>query len=288
MINDFITKYYIDPIRYSQPYNIVDTLTYAVILIIAVYLIYRWLNRTGFPVDGKFVLATVPFIVTGGLLRVVEDTGYITSDIHFLLITPLIFFVIFFLTVTSLLLSRILERTGKIASYHTAYAGFGIVGCIIATIFLTWFGLTYSQVSISILLIILTLATVAASVVWGCMRYVLKWEYVSDPLYCILIFGQMLDASATSYGIDLHSMGYSESHVVGGALITWAGTAFSMFPLKLVILFPAVYILQQYRKESSADTLAPDSFGHDHPGISAGCAGYGQNGIVYMTPSWRK
>ena len=83
------------------------------------------------------------------------------------------------------------------------------------------------------------------------MRYVLKWEYVSDPLYCVLIFGQMLDASATSYGIDLHSMAYTESHVVGGALIAWTGTAFSMFPLKLAVLFPAIYILQQYPEGGS-------------------------------------
>ncbi len=82
------------------------------------------------------------------------------------------------------------------------------------------------------------------------MRYVLKWEYASDPLYCVLIFGQLLDASATSYGIDLHSIVYTESHVVGGALIAWTGTAFSMFPLKLAVLFPAVYILQLYRKEA--------------------------------------
>ena len=159
MITEFITKYYIDPIRYGQPYNIVDTLTYAVILIIAVYLIYRWLNRTGFPVDGKFVLATIPFIVLGGLLRVVEDTGYITSDLHFLLITPLIFFVIFFITVAALLLSRTLERAGKIASYPVVYAGIGALGCMLSAAFLVWWGLTYSQVSVSILLIILTLAT---------------------------------------------------------------------------------------------------------------------------------
>ena len=33
MISDFIYKYYIDPIRYEQPYNTVDTITYALILV---------------------------------------------------------------------------------------------------------------------------------------------------------------------------------------------------------------------------------------------------------------
>ena len=250
MIGEFITTYYIDPIRYGQSYNVVDTLTYAIILIISVYLISRWLNQTGIPVDGKFVLATVPFIVLGGLLRVVEDTGFITSDLHFLLITPLIFFTIFFFTVAALLLSRTLEQAGIIVSYHTGYAGIGTISCILAAAFLIWYGLTYSQIAVGILLIILALAIVTFVAVWGFMRYALKWEYASDPLYCVLIFGQLLDASATSYGIDLHSISYVESHVVGGALIEWTGTAFSMFPLKLAVLFPAIYVLQQYRKEA--------------------------------------
>ncbi|MCX6692401.1 MAG: DUF63 family protein, partial [Methanoregula sp.] len=40
MISEFIYKYYIDPIRYGQPYNVVDTLTYAVILIVCIFIFY--------------------------------------------------------------------------------------------------------------------------------------------------------------------------------------------------------------------------------------------------------
>ncbi|MDD1665927.1 MAG: DUF63 family protein, partial [Methanomicrobiales archaeon] len=63
MISDFIYKYYIDPIRLGQPYNIVDTLTYAIILVISVYLVYRWLRRSGVALDEHFVLATIPYVV---------------------------------------------------------------------------------------------------------------------------------------------------------------------------------------------------------------------------------
>ncbi len=41
MIREFLYKYYIDPIRYGEAYTLVDTLTYALILIAAVYLVYR-------------------------------------------------------------------------------------------------------------------------------------------------------------------------------------------------------------------------------------------------------
>jgi uncharacterized membrane protein len=93
---------------------------------------------------------------------------------------------------------------------------------------------------------------VATTIVWAFMRYVLSWTYVADPLYITLLFGQLLDASATSYGIDLHpSVQYVEQHVVGSALIDATGTAFVMFPLKLIVLFPAIYVMEMYRKEAN-------------------------------------
>ena len=96
------------------------------------------------------------------------------------------------------------------------------------------------------------MAVTATAIVWAFMRYVLRWEYVSDPLYVMLLFGQLLDASATSYGIDLHpGIQYIEQHVVGSILIDWTHTAFVMFPLKLVVLFPAIYVMQIYRKEAN-------------------------------------
>ena len=96
------------------------------------------------------------------------------------------------------------------------------------------------------------MAITATTIVWAFMRYVLKWTYVADPLYITLLFGQLLDASATSYGIDLHpSVQYVEQHVVGSALISATHTAFVMFPLKLIVLFPAIYVMEMYRKEAN-------------------------------------
>jgi len=252
MISDFIYKYYIDPIRYEQPYNIVETVTYALILIAAVYIIYRWFKKSEFPLDGPFVLATLPYVVFGGVLRVVQDTRMITSDLQFLIVTPFIYFVIFFYTFSILVLSHYLERKGLCTSYIKVYAGVGIFSVFCVALFLLAWGMRYTQIDLFVLAVIPLMALVATLLIFACMRYILKWQYVSDPLYIALIFGQMLDASATSYGIDLHpSVQYIEQHVVGSALIEWTHTAFVMFPLKLVVLFPAIYIMEMYRKEAN-------------------------------------
>lgn len=253
MIREFLYKYYIDPIRYGQPYTLVDTLTYALILIAAVYLVYRGLRRYKIAIDDELVLATMPFVVLGGLLRVVEDTGMITSDFRFLLITPLIFFTIFVVAAVALFAGKIAENEGIVARYSRVYGGVGIAACVAAGAALVWFGLTETTIALDVLAAILVLASVTSLALWALLVYGAKWEYASNILYKLLIFGHMLDASATSYGIEIHPVHYVEQHVVGSNLIEATGTAFSMFLLKIVVIIPAIYILEQYRREGNPD-----------------------------------
>jgi uncharacterized membrane protein len=260
MISEFIYKYYIDPIRYGQPYNVVDTLTYALILVLGVYILYRWLmrsrylNRIRLTIDTPFILATLPYVVLGGLLRVVQDTGMITGNIQFLLVTPLIYFVLFFFTLGMIFLSRYLQAQGYIKNFLSAYAFAGTMSVVTVALILAAWGITRTQIDLTVLFVIPLMAVAATAILWAFMRYVLSWKYVNHPLYITLLFSHMLDASATSYGIDMHpALRYVEQHVVGSNLIAWTHTAFVMFPLKLVVLFPAIYVLEMYRPEADPD-----------------------------------
>ena len=254
MIWDFIYKYYVDPIVYGQPYNIVDTLTYALVLIVAIYIIYRWLSRSAIVrVDSRFILATLPYVVLGGLLRVVEDTGMISPPWQYLLVTPLIYFVLFAFTVTILVVCASAGKAGLVRDYARWYAGAGVLSCGVVAGLLVSFGLSNGVLALDVLGIILGMGVATTLLVYGVMRYLLGWRYVADPLYGALLFGQLLDASATSYGIDLHEIPYMEVHVVGSNLIELAGTAFVMFPLKLAVLFPGIWVLQHYREEGAPE-----------------------------------
>jgi uncharacterized membrane protein len=242
----------------GEAYNIVDTLTYAIILVLAVYLLYRWLSTStwlsdiGISVDRAFVLATIPYVILGGVMRVVEDTGMIEGPAKFLLITPLIYFVLFLFTVSMMFLALFLVKRGIAGSFAAVYGGAGAFALFVASLVLLAWGMNHRGIDLFILCVIPLMALVATTLVWLFMRYVLQWAYVADPLYITLLFGQLLDASATSYGIDLHpSVQYVEQHVVGSALIGATGTAFVMFPLKLVVLFPAIYVMEMYRKEAN-------------------------------------
>ena len=176
----------------------------------------------------------------------------IQSDIQFLIVTPFIYFIIFFYTISILIISRYLTKQGMWGNYLTLYAGAGIFSVFCVSLVLVGWGMTHAHLDLFVLAVIPLMAVTATILVWSFMRYVLKWKYVTDPLYLTLLFGQLLDASATSYGIDLHpSIHYIEQHVVGSSLIEMTHTAFVMFPLKLVVLFPAIYIMEQYRKEAN-------------------------------------
>ena len=258
MISEFIYKYYIDPVKYGEPYNVVETLTYALFLVLAVYLLYRWMSRStwlsniGFKIDASFILATLPYVVLGGVLRVIQDAGMITGDLQFLIVTPPIYFVLFFFTIGMIFLALYLQVQGLIKNFLTFYALAGCMAVLVVVLILAAWGINHTHIDLFVLWIIPLMAITATALVWAFMRYVLRWHYVTDPLYLTLIFGQLLDASATSYGIDMHpTIQYIEQHVVGSGLINLTGTAFVMFPLKLVVLFPAIYIMQLYRKEAN-------------------------------------
>jgi uncharacterized membrane protein len=215
--------------------------------------VYRWLRRSGVTLDGQFVIATIPYVVLGGLLRVVEDTGMIESDLRFLLVTPLIFFVVFLIASGSLVLSRILEKLRLIPRFLTFYGGIGAGAVAAVALLLGWFGLTRTTIDPMVLAAILLLAAATSLAVMALLQLGFRWEYARDPLYRLLIVGHMLDASATGYGIDFGPIPYREVHVVGSALIRWTGTAFSLFPLKLLVVIPAIYVLELYRREGNRE-----------------------------------
>ncbi len=75
----------------AEAYNIVNTLAYALILIPAVILIYRVLERLKVAVDARFILMLTPFLVLGGAARALEDAEYFSAPLAYAFISPLIY-----------------------------------------------------------------------------------------------------------------------------------------------------------------------------------------------------
>jgi uncharacterized membrane protein len=75
----------------AEAYNAVNTLAYALILVPAIVLIYRVLERLKVRVDTRFVLMLTPFLVLGGAARALEDAQYFSKPLSYAFISPLIY-----------------------------------------------------------------------------------------------------------------------------------------------------------------------------------------------------
>ena len=240
-IADFIATYYLDPIRNHTGYNIVNTVTYALVLVVCVYYLLRLLERLNFTIDRTFIRAFLPFMVFGGTSRALVDAGVYPDTA--LLITPGIYVTIAAISFAALLASKALERKKGVPYDRTLLA----TGCVAA--------------GINILLVLSSLVRPGAAVyIFGCFAlfYVpvvlLSRRYPASFLggNAYIIGAHLFDASTTFTGIQFY--GYVEQHVLTGTFIDLAGP-WIMFPLKLVFITVSLYLLEWIIPESDTESL---------------------------------
>ncbi len=241
-VRDFIYRYYVEPVLYDTGYNPINTLTWAVLLIIFIILLFKLLKRLDIRIDEKFIFANLPYVVGGGLLRVVEDSEILLPPLKYLLITPLIYFFVFFIAISVLLFSAYLRKHGM--KYHIIYCSGGIVFAFIVLSVLLF---RNSIDNPAVLPAAISLATIGTAVIYP----LLKKMAIASTLNITVIFAHMFDASATFIGIDFFS--YWEKHVLPSFFINLTGTAAVMYPLKIVVFIPLLYLLDRGMEEDEIE-----------------------------------
>ncbi|MBU6998451.1 MAG: DUF63 family protein [Theionarchaea archaeon] len=233
MIPEFIQEYFVDPIKYGEGYNWINTLTYGIILVIASYAVYTYL-RNKITMDRHFYYSVGLFVLVGGSARVVKDMGVSES---YILVTPLIFFLIFAITFISLVV--LVKWKGE--KYYTYLAAEAVVlFCVILGILAynaeayNWKGLLY----------IVATAVSVTVLVYYISKY-MNLQFITRNIE--IMGGHMLDASATSFGLAM--FGYFEQHMLPGMLIRWFDTPFVMFPLKIVVVGAALSFIEDIEDE---------------------------------------
>lgn len=237
----------------SSTYTVVQTVIYALLVILGLYLLYKWLKKIGIAIDTRLIISSITYIIFGGILRVIEDTNMVPDPWWILFITPQVYILTLIFAGAVLFISYLLEKKKIVDTYVKPYAGTGILCCVVSFLILCIFGIMTGNFNGIDGLIVVGAAAAALLGIWALLRYVFKWEYASHPMYIALLASHMLDASATSFAISFR--GYYEQHVLGGALIELTGTPYIMFALKVAVLIPAVWILEKFRKESGMEAF---------------------------------
>ncbi len=238
----YIYKYYISGIVNDTSYNPVDTVTYAILLGISIFGVLRLLEKLNVQIDTRFIAAVTPYILAGSSLRVLEDSNVFTPPLRYLFITPIIYFFIFFVTISILSFAVALERKGKIKDYHSFFGYFGIAWTLVNLAALLAVGEVKNPVPAAAILILGVLST---SVIYFISRMA-NFTLLTNRLNISILFTHLLDASSTFIGMDW--LGYYEKHVVPTFFIDFAGnfTAYPaavMYPLKLLVFIPVLYML---------------------------------------------
>jgi uncharacterized membrane protein len=243
-LGNFVNEYYINPVIYDTGYNPVNTVTWAIILGLSLFGVVKLLNKLNLTVDEVFIFAVSPYIFVGGSLRVVEDAGIVAAPFKYLLITPLIYFFIFFVCVGTLALSVGLQRAARI-NYYWPFATVGVAWGVL-NVWLLYVNAT--SFNGAIFALILAVGTAIGVLIYAIARF-LDFALLKDRVNAYVLGGQMLDATATSFGLTF--LPYAEKHVLPNFLIEATGTAFVMYPLKLIVTIPVLFIIDQYLKTES-------------------------------------
>jgi uncharacterized membrane protein len=257
-IEDFFQTYYIDPIYQGTGYNIVNTLTYAILLVFIVILVYNLLRHFKIKIDNKFFLGILPFIFLAGILRSFEDLleatganesllGTVFSPFviaangtfrNILLVTPPVYLTMLFVIAFSLSIAVFLERTLKLP-YHKSWFAMGSV-----LSFLVLIQLPVSNIYAAVLM--LGIAFFWIVVILAAKKYISpRNEFVKKVLTrenSFILSVHMFDASTTF--VALQFFDYFEQHVLPGFLISFFGPGV-MFLLKLAVVSIVLYYIDK-------------------------------------------
>ncbi|MEA1966435.1 MAG: DUF63 family protein [Euryarchaeota archaeon] len=235
-IQEFITTHYVDPIVTDSGYNIVNTLTWAMVLVLCVYALHslKVFKRLGVTIDQRFVIGVVCYVLFGSSLRVLVDADIFAPPLKYIFITPNIYFVVFAITMVSLLLSLSIYKE----RYYISFAAIGLVLTSLNIGVLLWSeGIAHP---LEALLIVALTVLIAASIYVG--AGFAKIEFLRGRFNIAILGAHLLDASSTTVAIDVLT-GYSGKHVVENYLIDLTGTGAVMYPLKLLLLIPMLYLI---------------------------------------------
>jgi uncharacterized membrane protein len=107
----------------DQGYTLVSELTYGIVLIIALYGIFRLFERLDVKIDMRFAASVLPYIFLGGALRVMEDAELFSAPYVYFMISPVIYFVIGTLIVIMAASSQVVDGKSNYSSMEKLILG---------------------------------------------------------------------------------------------------------------------------------------------------------------------
>lgn len=211
-------------------YTSLKTIVFGVLLgviILGIIKMFQFLKKD----PKELLIPIIPFIFLGSSSRALVDNGILPKTLY--TVTPGIYIIVGLITISVLLISILIEKKTKF-NYRNIILSTGIILSIPIILSLKQFNF------MAFFLVLISLAFVVGLI------YLLKDKFsiLNDKFNFSVIFAHMFDAASTFIAVDF--FGYWEQHVLPAAIANFAGTASIMFPLKLIVILPSLYLIDNY------------------------------------------
>ena len=197
-------------------YTLVSEVGYAVTLLASLIGVTFLLDRLRVGGRIDFLYALFPFVLLGGALRVVEDANdaavaadlepFLAFPVNTLIISPIIYFVMFAITLAALVVSVYLaRRTDVTDGYHRPLAAIGTVLLTATVGYLLFLSATTDYVSLHPQFTLLTIlfATVVTAIVWYVAQRSLPSVISGTPRSgALVVWAHAVDGVANVIGLD--------------------------------------------------------------------------------------
>lgn len=221
-------------------YTVQDYVVSIAILLIILWFISRYLF-TLIPLDQKFMLILVPYILFGIFFRMMVDIGTFEANSYWN-VTPGVYIVTVLFGLGCTAIGILISRFTKI-DYWIFPVIIGFAAAILYS-----FKLMQGMIHPARILYPLILASSITIAIYAASSFSPVTKIFQRRENVLIIFAHLLDGSATFIGINL--FGFSEEHLLPDYLITLAGNnAIIMIPLKIIVILFALYVIEKWYKE---------------------------------------
>jgi len=262
MLQDFILKYFVNPIAADSGYNLVNTLTFGIILILLLIPLSKLIEKLKIKLDLKFYLAMVPLLLLGSSIRVLIDYNFyqrffihLTPTIFFdLLISPGIYFLIFIPAILAILIAYYVREKWNFPEYKTIFKVSTISFFLIHAILYQSHQPATLGFNPLALILVLGFTALFSILFYGAVQYIDHdfLKFFKQKLPFLLVATHLYDASTTFVGMQF--FGFWEKHVVPNFVIGFLGP-FSMFFLKLLVVPAVVYLLRDVENKTERNLI---------------------------------
>jgi len=272
--DNWIWKYYWGPVvadasggtavfngvQASEGYTMISEITYGIILIIALYFIYKLLKKLEIKVNWRFALALMPYILFGPVTRVLEDSGYFKPPLIYWFISPLIYLLTAGFAIGFLILGYYLNKkipNDKITVNKVLFVGGLILLLPFLALITSWIlGYQWSDttgVRFDVFALVLALVVLIVGLVYLFANYYKKNKNLAvfkNPLNLAMLSGHLIDGITSYISIkDPLSIGlfYAEKHPASNLLLEIWGPLFPI--VKFILIIVVIYVFDVLYKD---------------------------------------